>query len=69
VIGRAFVIVWPIGRAKVLPIPKTFEQPGLALASTVLPATPLAAGFVGAIPITWAGRRMRRRRQSRKSAA
>jgi signal peptidase I len=26
VIGRAFMIVWPLGRFKILPIPATFEQ-------------------------------------------
>jgi signal peptidase I len=68
VIGRAFVIVWPIGRARVLPIPETFQQPGLAMANAVLPATPLAAGLVGAIPLTWANRRLRRRRRRRAAA-
>jgi signal peptidase I len=69
VIGRAFVIVWPIGRARVLPIPKTFEQPALAVANAALPATPLAAGLVGAVPLTWAGRRFRRRLRRRQAAA
>jgi signal peptidase I len=59
VIGRAFVVVWPLSRVKMLPIPGTFDQPTLAAA--VLPATPLALGFAGAIPITWLLRRRRRR--------
>jgi signal peptidase I len=29
VIGRAFLIVWPPGRWRVLPIPSTFSQPGV----------------------------------------
>lgn len=29
VIGRAFMIVWPPSRFRVLPIPSTFDQPGL----------------------------------------
>lgn len=29
VVGRAFVIVWPVGRWRVLPIPPTFEQKAL----------------------------------------
>ncbi|MFK0238389.1 signal peptidase I [Streptomyces vinaceus] len=29
VIGRAFVVVWPVSRWATLPIPKTFEQPGI----------------------------------------
>ena len=30
VLGRAFVVVWPIGNWQVLSIPSTFEQPALA---------------------------------------
>ena len=30
VIGRAFVILWPLQHAQVLPIPETYNQPGLA---------------------------------------
>jgi signal peptidase I len=59
VIGRAFVVVWPVDRWKTLPIPKTFEQP--ALADAVLPAAPLALGFAGALPFTWLRRRRLRR--------
>ncbi|HEX9032025.1 MAG TPA: signal peptidase I [Streptosporangiaceae bacterium] len=33
VIGRAFVIVWPPGRFRILPIPSTFLQPALTRAS------------------------------------
>ncbi|HEU5158341.1 MAG TPA: signal peptidase I [Streptosporangiaceae bacterium] len=51
VIGRAFVVVWPLSRIKTLPIPNTFDQP--ALAAAALPATPLALGFAGAVPIMW----------------
>lgn len=29
VVGRAFVIIWPISRWRILPIPATFEQPKL----------------------------------------
>ena len=60
VIGRAFVVVWPVSRIRTLPIPGTFNQAGLAAA--VLPATPLAVGFAGAIPLTWLLRRRRLRR-------
>jgi signal peptidase I len=68
VIGRAFVVVWPIGRSKVLSIPQTFEQPALAAADTVLPAAPLALGLVGAVPITWLNRRLRSRRHHSRAA-
>jgi len=62
VIGRAFVVVWPLSRVKMLPIPATFHQ--RALAAAALPAMPLALGFGGAVPITWLLRRVRRRRHS-----
>jgi signal peptidase I len=41
VIGRAFVIIWPISRWRILPIPATFEQPKLSAA-----APPAAQGTV-----------------------
>ncbi|HEX2314340.1 MAG TPA: signal peptidase I, partial [Thermomonospora sp.] len=44
VIGRAFVVVWPVNRIDTLPIPKTFHQPALNAAATLHPATPLALG-------------------------
>jgi signal peptidase I len=66
VIGRAFVVVWPVSRVKMLPIPDAFKQAGLA--SAVLPAAPLALGFAGAVPIGWLLRRNRRRiRLARRS--
>jgi signal peptidase I len=80
VIGRAFMIVWPPSRWRILPIPSTFSQPGIsrsaaaasALASGTVrlepaaPFLPLAAGFVGAVPLTWLQRRLRRRRWLRR---
>ena len=42
VIGRAFVIIWPISRWRILPIPATFEQPKLSAA-----APPAAQGTAG----------------------
>jgi len=33
VIGRAFMIVWPPSRFRILPIPATFDQPGLSQAA------------------------------------
>jgi len=99
VVGRAFWIVWPPSRWRVLPIPATFQQPSLnsnssqsaaartharvasavALDSMTVPAVPaaplfpLAAGFAGAVPLTWGQRKLRvsvqrrlaRRRRSR----
>ncbi len=71
VIGRAFMIVWPPSRWRVLPIPSTFGQPGIAAAqraaslgttvAPVAPYLPLEAGFVAAVPLTLLQRRLRRR--------
>jgi signal peptidase I len=44
VVGRAFVIVAPISRWKVLPIPATFKQPELARSAALTPAGPAPAG-------------------------
>jgi signal peptidase I len=81
VIGRAFMIVWPLGHWRVLPIPATFQQPGITKASgsaagavrSAVPASvsvrpeapylPAAAGFAGALPLTW----LRRRAMARRS--
>jgi signal peptidase I len=63
VVGRAFVIVWPFDRAKILPIPDTFAQPALHAA---VGATPMAAGVVGALPVmVWRRRRTARRDRAR----
>jgi signal peptidase I len=66
VIGRAFVIVWPVGRSTVLHVPKTFEQSALGKAAgTGVTGTPLALGLAGALPVRALGRRVRRRRARR----
>ena len=56
VIGRAFVVVWPLDRAAVLRVPGTFAS----LADGAASATPYALGLVGALPLV-ALRRWRRR--------
>jgi signal peptidase I len=93
VIGRAFVIVWPPSRWRILPIPSTFSQPGTSRASAAAhsaasaasPADertlaqllgarvapepsylPLAAGVIGAVPLTWLQMLVRRRIQRRR---
>jgi len=87
VIGRAFLIVWPPSQWRVLPIPATFDQPGITNASSSAagagpsaalptsagvrpeaPLLPLAAGFAGAVPLTWLQRRSRVRRFKRGSS-
>jgi signal peptidase I len=76
VIGRAFMIIWPVSRWRVLPIPSTFLQPGIAsrasaagwrpgevVAESAAPFLPLAGGLAGALPLTWVQRVVRRRRR------
>ena len=62
VIGRAFVIVWPVGRATVLSVPDTFDGALGALPGYALASTPYALGLVGALPAAALRRRRRRRR-------
>ncbi|MER7847209.1 signal peptidase I [Kitasatospora sp. NPDC096077] len=64
VIGRAFVVAWPIGNWSTLPVPDTFDQKGLAAGA--LPAAPPVAGAVGAVALLPLVRRARARTESRK---
>jgi signal peptidase I len=57
VIGRAFVIVWPLDRARVLNVPDTFNS---ALGTGIAVGTPWALGLVGALPVVALRRRLRR---------
>ena len=54
VVGRAFVVVYPVSRAKVLHLPATFSR---ALGA---PAAPYAGGVLAALPLVWLRRRLRR---------
>jgi signal peptidase I len=79
VVGRAFVIVAPISRWRILPIPATFQQSQLTaaglralrvsgapvLGALALPGAPAAAGVVAALPLTLLQRRLRRRLRGR----
>lgn len=63
VVGRAFLIIWPLTRISDLPIPNTFKQAALTAAASASAAPPAAAGggaLAGAVVLTW---RRRRRRQ------
>jgi signal peptidase I len=64
VIGRAFVIAWPPSRWRVLPIPATFGQRGIARAGSAAAAAslPAAAGAAVPVPLFMVYRRMRRSR-------
>ncbi|MER7520234.1 signal peptidase I [Streptomyces sp. NPDC126499] len=62
VVGRAVVIAWPVTRWATLPVPDTFDQPGLSQALAVAPG---AAGLAGALPLVlW----RRKRRTPRETA-
>jgi signal peptidase I len=58
VVGRAFLVVWPVSHVGTLPIPKTFSQSALKAAAPMLPAAPVVLGLVGAFPITLLRRRV-----------
>jgi signal peptidase I len=82
VVGRAFIIIWPPSRWRILPIPATFTQPALngthaaappavgdllsARAEPTGQAVPLVLGFAGAVPLTWLQRRVRMRVSRRR---
>jgi signal peptidase I len=63
VVGRAFLVIWPIKDWKTLPIPSTFKQAGLSAMSSS--ATPYVAGAAMVLPIPL----LRRRRRNRKKRA
>jgi len=62
VIGRAFVVVWPLDHATLLSVPAAFDQRTLGLASHAVTAVPYALGAVGVLPVGLLRRRRRRRR-------
>ena len=56
VVGRAFTIAWPINRWSTLPVPDTFDQPGI---NKAMAAAPAALGLAGAVPLVmWRRRRL-----------
>jgi signal peptidase I len=72
VVGRAFLILWPLSRVSDLPIPNTFEQAGLSPAAAVAAAPPatVAGGTVaGGTVLAGAMALTRRRRRRRKPGA
>jgi signal peptidase I len=63
VVGRAFVIIWPLSRVSDLPIPNTFKQAGLSAAAAVATAPAAAVGggtAVGGAAVLVFRRRRRR---------
>ncbi|MET8628291.1 signal peptidase I [Kitasatospora sp. NPDC004669] len=65
VIGRAFVVAWPVSHWSTLPVPDTFDQEGLTGA---LPMEPPVAGAVGAVALLPLVRRARARADRRKES-
>ncbi|MGW1491848.1 signal peptidase I [Streptomyces sp. NPDC002402] len=58
VVGRAVVVAWPLDRWATLPVPETFDQPGInSAAAAAASAAPLALGTIGALPIVLLRRR------------
>jgi signal peptidase I len=62
VIGRAFVVVWPLTRMASVPIPETFQQPTLQTLEAGTSALPAVLGTALAVPVVAAGRWVRRHR-------
>lgn len=54
VVGRAFTIVYPLGRASLLGVPDTFD-------AVALPAASIGGGLLGALPVMFLRRRRLRR--------
>ena len=63
VVGRAFVIIWPLSRITDLPIPNTLQQTGLRAAAALGTAQPAAVGG-GAAALSAGVLVWRRRRRS-----
>jgi signal peptidase I len=62
VVGRAFVVIWPVSRITDLPIPSTFQQAALKASAAAInygPATGGATAAAGAL--VWRRRRSRHR--------
>ncbi|MFF7357975.1 MULTISPECIES: signal peptidase I [Streptomyces] len=61
VVGRAIVKAWPINRWGTLPVPDTFDQPGLndKAAAAALPYAPQGLAFTALVPVALWRRRVR----------
>ncbi|MCW2931441.1 MAG: Signal peptidase I-like protein [Actinomycetia bacterium] len=62
VVGRAFVIIWPLSRINDLPIPSTFKQAALGASTAAVNYGPaVGGGSAAAGVLAWRRRRSRRR--------
>jgi signal peptidase I len=64
VVGRAFVIIWPLSRISDVPIPETFKQPALNAAAALAAAPPVTVA--GGAAVASAGLLTLRRRRRRR---
>ncbi|TLQ43504.1 signal peptidase I [Streptomyces marianii] len=65
VVGRAVVVAWPLNRWSTLPVPDTFDQPGLKSAAVIGGTVPPGAlAVAGALPIVLVRRRRLTRRRT-----
>ncbi len=69
VIGRAFVIIWPVSRWDNLPVPDTFGDRFQALPAPGSATAPYALGLAGALPLVALRRGLRARRRRRRDDA
>ncbi|MFG2297262.1 signal peptidase I [Streptomyces sp. NPDC048603] len=60
VVGRAVVVAWPVTRWATLPVPDTFDQPGIGdqAAAAALGLAPAGLGVAGAVPLVMWRRRV-----------
>ncbi|QES47996.1 signal peptidase I [Streptomyces venezuelae] len=61
VVGRAVVVAWPVTRWSTLPVPDTFDQPGIGnqAAAAAVGLAPAVGGLAGAVPVVlWRRRRL-----------
>jgi hypothetical protein len=62
VVGRAFVVIWPLSRIGDLPIPATFQQAALKASAAAISYGPAAGGATAAAGVlVWQRRRPGRR--------
>jgi signal peptidase I len=69
VIGRAFVVIWPVSNWKTLPIPSTFKRPGLAAPGSHTTAVVLVLILLVVLAMIAAAVVRRRRRRGATYAA
>jgi signal peptidase I len=67
VLGRAFVVIWPIHDWKTLPVPSTFKQPGLSASGS--DALAMLGGAAIVAPVATLRRRRRNKRRRRTYAS